>query len=255
MDTQNLDSHVDVTVRRQIEEYREKSQGFPNPTTLRFGDYPLLLHILLSAFELESSDVGSCKSYLTKNLGLVPQLKSAYASNTFRQLRSLFSPDDFRRAPVTDMCGYSLSGSVNTSNNPQNPKYFFELPYKGDLPQLFKDTLNKYSESDIGDVAAKGAYDRSISVTQSSGMGKSRLVDEMSKLMFIIPVNPREAHTQGQNTTYSPADADLRTCFGHSENKSDNILQGEHAVFLSAFFGSVSPLAEKLSEGTAVEQA
>ncbi|KAL5639167.1 hypothetical protein ACGC1H_006623 [Rhizoctonia solani] len=258
MDPHKVDPRIDVVVRLQIEEYRETSRGFTNPTTLRLNDYALLLHILLSSFRLEPSDVKSCKEYLENRLdviNLISRLQSAYASNKFIELRSLFSPDDFRPAPVKLYDSIPLSRSANNSNKSQSLKDVFELPYEGKLPQLFKYILKKYARSIFDHAAAKRAYNRSVAIVQSSGMGKSRLVDEMSNLLFSIPLNLREALGEGQNT-YPPADENIRAYFDNSENKSDQVLQAEHAVFLSALFDCVIPLAEKFKEGrTAVEQA
>lgn len=40
-------------------------------------------------------------------------------------------------------------------------------------------------------------YGRYCSIVQSSGMGKSRLLDEFSKYFFLIPVNLRSAGSRG----------------------------------------------------------
>jgi hypothetical protein len=40
-------------------------------------------------------------------------------------------------------------------------------------------------------------YGRYCSIIQSSGMGKSRLLDEFSKGYFLIPINLRSADSQG----------------------------------------------------------
>jgi hypothetical protein len=39
--------------------------------------------------------------------------------------------------------------------------------------------------------------DRYCSIVQSSGMGKSRLVDELSKSLLVIPINLRKARSAG----------------------------------------------------------
>ncbi|EUC63861.1 hypothetical protein RSOL_431860 [Rhizoctonia solani AG-3 Rhs1AP] len=252
MDT--LDWHIDAIVCDQIKRYRETSQGFPNATTLGYVDYSILVQILLQAFKLEPSDVESCRSYLQNNIGIITQLDSAYASNTFGALRSLFSSNDFRPAPVMDIGPVPLSRSANNSNKSQSLKDVFELPYKGNLPQLFKKTLNENARS-MFQSAAQRAYNRSVAIVQSSGMGKSRLVDETSNLLFGIPLNLRETINQG-TLTYPPADKHLRAYFNHSENKSDEFLQVEHVIFLSTLFDCVTPMAEKFKEGrTAVKQA
>lgn len=40
-------------------------------------------------------------------------------------------------------------------------------------------------------------YGRHCSIIQSSGMGKSRLLDEFSKHFFLIPINLRPAEEEG----------------------------------------------------------
>ncbi|KAI9429189.1 hypothetical protein H4582DRAFT_2153637 [Lactarius indigo] len=49
-------------------------------------------------------------------------------------------------------------------------------------------------------------YGRYCSIVQSSGMGKSRLLDEFSKNYFLIPINLRASTDQG----YPPADSEVR---------------------------------------------
>jgi hypothetical protein len=46
----------------------------------------------------------------------------------------------------------------------------------------------------------KGAYAPCCSVVQSSGMGKSRLLDELSKKYFLIPINLRKSPSTGVYT-------------------------------------------------------
>ncbi|CAE6420460.1 unnamed protein product [Rhizoctonia solani] len=253
--TNNLDWQIDLAVHEQIRRYRETSEGFTDPTTLGLHDYSPFLHILLSAFRLEPSDVKSCSKYLGNRLDLLTRLQSAYASNKFIELRSLFSPDDFRPAPVKLYDSIPLSRSANNSNKSNDLKDSFELTYEGDLPQLFKNSLNKNARSIARLSAANRAHNKSISIIQSSGMGKSRLVDETSNLLFTIPINLRETITQGA-LTYPPADANLRAYFDYSGNISDKVMQAEHAIFLSALFDAVAPLAENFKQDmTAVEQA
>jgi hypothetical protein len=42
-------------------------------------------------------------------------------------------------------------------------------------------------------------YGRYCSIMQSSGMGKSRLVDEFSKKFFLIPINLRSPENSGSS--------------------------------------------------------
>jgi hypothetical protein len=45
-------------------------------------------------------------------------------------------------------------------------------------------------------------YARYCSIVQSSGMGKSRLLDELSKKYFMIPINLRSKATTGLSSRY-----------------------------------------------------
>ena len=42
-----------------------------------------------------------------------------------------------------------------------------------------------------------GTYAHYTSMVQSSGMGKSRMVDEIAKKHFVIPINLRDPNEQG----------------------------------------------------------
>jgi hypothetical protein len=46
-------------------------------------------------------------------------------------------------------------------------------------------------------------YGRFCTIIQSSGMGKSRLLDEHSKNYFMIPINLRSSKTQGLSCPFS----------------------------------------------------
>ncbi|KAH7905574.1 hypothetical protein BJ138DRAFT_1130414 [Hygrophoropsis aurantiaca] len=75
-------------------------------------------------------------------------------------------------------------------------------------------------------------YDRSCSIMQSSGMGKSRAVDELSKTHFVIPINLR-----ADNAGYPPPDDDVHDylCEPTSQNSSYLTACG----FLAALFEEV----------------
>jgi hypothetical protein len=58
----------------------------------------------------------------------------------------------------------------------------WKVDYRGDGAALFKSGLDDMNES-RGDML----YANFVPIVQSSGMGKSRLVDETAKLIFTIP--------------------------------------------------------------------
>ncbi|KAH9016325.1 hypothetical protein EDB84DRAFT_1276909 [Lactarius hengduanensis] len=68
-------------------------------------------------------------------------------------------------------------------------------------------------------------YARYCSIVQSSGMGKSRLLDEFSKKHFMIPINLRPEDARG----FPPADDVVRDFLTHVDKKNKNM----HVLSLS----------------------
>jgi hypothetical protein len=69
-------------------------------------------------------------------------------------------------------------------------KMSWDAPYIGKAVRALKKHV-------VEERGKAGAYAPFCSIVQSSGMGKSRLVDELSKQHFLIPVNLREAGAGG----------------------------------------------------------
>lgn len=70
-----------------------------------------------------------------------------------------------------------------------------EESWKGDF--LGKSPLDGLKLHVASQLSLPDAYGRYCSIVQSSGMGKSRLFDEMSKNFFLIPINLRAADSRG----------------------------------------------------------
>jgi hypothetical protein len=68
--------------------------------------------------------------------------------------------------------------------------------YVGQAAQALLKTMDKYYD-DHDD----RYYAKYITIVQSSGMGKSRMVDELSKVVLVIPVNLREPTTNGVSSS------------------------------------------------------
>ncbi|KAI9449302.1 hypothetical protein BJY52DRAFT_1227846 [Lactarius psammicola] len=75
-------------------------------------------------------------------------------------------------------------------------------------------------------------YGRYFSILQSSGMGKSRLLDEFSKSYFLIPLNLRASTDRG----YPPADAQVRHFLTDSQVVSHSSVTSLLQYFLLALF-------------------
>ncbi|KIL67286.1 hypothetical protein M378DRAFT_9526 [Amanita muscaria Koide BX008] len=81
----------------------------------------------------------------------------------------------------------------------QATKKSWERPYVGQAAEALWTHIRSHYNTN------KQIYEHSCSVVQSSGMGKSRTVDELGKKCFSIPINLRDA----QSTGYPPADLEV----------------------------------------------
>ncbi|KAF8323573.1 hypothetical protein F5887DRAFT_1208074 [Amanita rubescens] len=77
----------------------------------------------------------------------------------------------------------------------------WERPYDGQAAEALWTHIRNHFDPD-----SKSVYAHFCSIVQSSGMGKSRTVDELGKKHFSIPINLRDALSTG----YPPADHEVR---------------------------------------------
>ncbi|KAJ1301382.1 hypothetical protein OPQ81_008646 [Rhizoctonia solani] len=243
------ESQFNSTVLLEIDIWRDSNPGyFSSPTELCTSDFPMLLKIILHAGGLlgfKLLDFQSCRDHIIADFALAPILLDAYKTGLFFNLTSHPSFLPLKHDDDTEF----ESGPLVRSESDRSIKAAFEQKYIGNLPELFVDTLSKYSESASGVEASRRAYNRSISVIQSSGMGKSRLVEEAANLVFTIPINLREELANGTRA-YPPPDIELREFFGTHALKSDALLQAEYAMFLMTLFDCVASEAKRLIMGS-----
>ncbi|KAF8324295.1 uncharacterized protein EI90DRAFT_3075735 [Cantharellus anzutake] len=119
----------------------------------------------------------------------------------------------------------------------------FQEPYRGETHKLLIETLNKYSQPS-GYGPSHRPYNLSLSVIQSSGMGKSRMVHEAAHSVFTIPINIREEFGPVLKS-YPPPDEEFRHYFQEHDTKSDLRLQAEYAIILGVLFTKAAELLEK----------
>ena len=88
------------------------------------------------------------------------------------------------------------------SLSPYTPdfKQAFETKYAAPFPDILLSTMDHYAIN-----KTTKYYNRSFSIVQSSGMGKSRLVDHSAKSRFTFPFNLHEQLPLGSNGIYSPS--------------------------------------------------
>ncbi|CUA69254.1 hypothetical protein RSOLAG22IIIB_08377 [Rhizoctonia solani] len=174
-------SSTNESVKSAIKDYRDISIAFLNLATLDLTDYSLLLHILLSVSQLEPSDMHACDSYLEDHSDLMPRLDLAYQNGAFDELCDHVALlDGFHRTPDTvEAGGMPMTHLNNNSEVSKDPEEAFKICYVGDQSRLIEHVLDIYSCSES--TPSGESYKRSVSIIQSSGMGKSRLVDEISE--------------------------------------------------------------------------
>jgi len=76
-------------------------------------------------------------------------------------------------------------------------KQAFKTEFAARYPDLLLSVMDQYPPN-----APTKYYNRSLSIIQSSGMGKSRLVDHSAKSRFTFPINLHEKLPLGSSSMY-----------------------------------------------------
>ncbi|KAH9015441.1 hypothetical protein EDB83DRAFT_2321310 [Lactarius deliciosus] len=92
----------------------------------------------------------------------------------------------------------------------------------------------------LGPSSEAQIYGRYCSIVQSSGMGKSRLLDKFSKNFFLIPINLRASTDQG----YPPADSEVRNFLTRHDGVHSALSLMQH--FLLALFSRTKATLERM---------
>ncbi|KAH7338588.1 hypothetical protein B0J17DRAFT_657735 [Rhizoctonia solani] len=215
---------VDKLVLVRIEE--ETKKGHFSSERLREMDYRLLLEIFLSVHpSLPLFNLDQCEDYLSHHPILYSALGEVYVSKSFSKLMEHPSISALKISTQDEVMG---SFALVKSSSNRSLQAAFETEYQGGVHHQFISVLNEYA-------LLGGLYNKSIAIIQSSGMGKSRLVQESASEVFTIPANLREGLPQ-HIKAYPPPDATLRSYFENHEFKSDKLLQAEYAILLKCIF-------------------
>ncbi|KAN0088160.1 hypothetical protein V8E55_005217 [Tylopilus felleus] len=103
--------------------------------------------------------------------------------------------------------------------------------YRGNYATIMLNNINGLPRSD--------SHPNCIPLIQSSGYGKSRLVDELAKLVFTIPLNIRNPE-EDEGGVYPPADADVWEYLCNTDIKKVEGAEHLVALFLSNLFLEVA---------------
>ncbi|ELU41236.1 hypothetical protein AG1IA_04734 [Rhizoctonia solani AG-1 IA] len=187
---------INARVNEEIDAHRRRdSTVFASRDSLQSGEYLSLLVIICSVDpSLPSISPENYFALCAKSIELSELLLLAYRSGSFTQLARhpslrIFAPS------VTDGNARIAGGSQPLVKSLSNRGLLaaFQEPYVGTVHKCFVEALDSY----LNLPNEKKLYMRSISVVQSSGMGKSRMIDEAANLVFTIPANIREALPEG----------------------------------------------------------
>lgn len=144
----------------------------------------------------------------------------------------------------------SVSPSSPTSDGQWNDLFraaqsSWTSEYQGDCAVLFKKAME--TRSSPGGYAntmetrlSPGGYANIGSIIQSSGTGKSRLVDEVAKTVFTFPFNVRNPE---EVSAFPPSDPDIRTFF-LSQTSYDSIRRRNLCFLQSLFAGTLEQLCQ-----------
>src|SRR5260370_26358256 len=75
--------------------------------------------------------------------------------------------------------------------------YFLAIIDSWEVPFVGTSALEALEQYVVDVISQRTSYGPYCSIVQSSGMGKSRLLDEFSKTNFVIPINIRNEDTTG----------------------------------------------------------
>ncbi|KAF8205492.1 hypothetical protein K438DRAFT_2014426 [Mycena galopus ATCC 62051] len=217
---------------------------FPSPTVLSWTDASELLCILMTVrLGSNSMGVSDCTTYLYSHDALGEDLQDAYANGSFESfLANPRMPADFLAGTSHNPAGIASSDSNNSL------KSAFEAPYEGTVYQVFIDTLNRERAFYSNQSSPNSAYNWTISVIQSSGTGKSRMVEQAANKVFTIPINLHEDLNDGRGNikTFPPPDDALRLYFESRANKTDDQQKADYAVLLRVLFDTTREMVQAL---------
>lgn len=93
---------------------------------------------------------------------------------------------------LQEMVRYNASKLFSACPSTDNPSAVFDawnIPYVSDCHKILVDVITKIKSGKENDGPAD--FNNTVMIVQSSGTGKSRMVDEAARLVFTLPFNLR----------------------------------------------------------------
>ncbi|CAE6512503.1 unnamed protein product [Rhizoctonia solani] len=247
-----FNSDVCNAIEEQMKVPGAQISPFQDPEALQNDDSAILFNIILKACLGESPmTVEMCKGVLLCCGDLKSALNKAYVNKSFNDI--LLHPNMplqvLERVPKKEpTISPSSSGGIK-DDQVLGVKAGFERPYIGNAAKRFIRTLNREREAFGRNTAVNNPYNFAISVVQSSGTGKSRMVQEAAKTVFTIPINIRQESKVAERA-YPPPDRSLRGFFEDRVNYDDDQQKADYMVLLTVIFDKTQQIIRQLFRGS-----
>ncbi|CAL1710506.1 unnamed protein product [Somion occarium] len=174
--------------------------------------------------------------WLTESTALRETVVDAFRKQSFKAIRDLAIFQSETAGAVPRSTAQRLQ--VDLSTYEKVIQSAWEISYVGSHPELFVYNLNHSTRN------PNSHYCNSVSIVQSSGSGKSRMVREASGLVFTIPCNLRPPQESAVNA-YPPSD---KVVFDHLSMGSSTEQQVLHRFlnYFTSLFKEVTRRVEML---------
>ncbi|KIL60721.1 hypothetical protein M378DRAFT_13970 [Amanita muscaria Koide BX008] len=199
--------------------------------------FTLLIAILSNDKDLQ--DASTVPKFMHKHPELRPHLQDAWESKKFEKIRRL----PFLQAPRQDQGGNAHQGHTpgTVSKRITALAYIekaWELPYQRKAHEVLYKSICEMWAPDAT------PYQNIVAVLQSSGYGKTRMLDEHAKFVFTFPFVVRDPSETRVGSAYPYPDQRVRTfltTFGKSEIKA---MAGYYKFFASLFGRALTIIKE-----------
>ncbi|KAF8541146.1 hypothetical protein BDD12DRAFT_803959 [Trichophaea hybrida] len=125
----------------------------------------------------------------------------------------------------------------------------WNVDFYGDANKALKEKIQALEAQMMAEAGAPTYYCKLIPIIQSSGMGKSRLVDETSKDLFTISFTLRS----GEESGYPPGDPEVTEYMDSSLEMGDAHMHARAAALIAAAFGQAHEWMSKSVDVTPLQ--
>ncbi|KAI0300779.1 hypothetical protein BC826DRAFT_619486 [Russula brevipes] len=224
-ETEELDRQIRFEITPWTKDRKEEDRADTRPLIVKkvVRQYSVLDRKYVEDF----NEVGKL---LNNNRWLLPILDKCWEKGEFCVVRRLKILRPATRPPsVSQAQEIWLSGPATLKS--------WEGKFKGDAAEVLLKTISSY-------LAQVGPYGPYASVLNSSGTGKSRMVDELSTKIIMVPICLREGVTG-----FPPPDVNLRRWLHSVRDYSRNNVMDQLLCFLSSLLnvtlGRLQSIAEQ----------